>query len=210
MSQRFPPIPLDSPSSLGSTFQSEVEKHHGHNPNFKYKDQNGAPIGLFAVLSLVSGFGSNTCQMVYLLNCGGSYTPELFHSFMAVGNAILNQQDFEPRAREIAILAVMAVYDVPFVLYAHTRIAIRLGLSKEQVAQACKGTTPTGLTEMEAIAYTAALALARTRGPLDDEIWQRAESLLGRERAARLAHVVRLYLYSSTLLNLGAINAPEE
>lgn len=148
--------------------------------------------------------------MVLRLNCATRYTPELFHPFMAVGNAILNQQDFEPRAREIAILAVMAVYDVPFVLYAHTRIAIQLGLSKEQVSQACRGTTPRGLTEVEEVVYTTALALARTRGPLDEETWQRVEAALGREKAARLAHVVGLYLYSSTLLNLGAIPAPEE
>lgn len=51
MSQRFPSIPLDDPSSLGSTFESKVKKHHGDSPNFKYKDQNGAPIGPFAVLS---------------------------------------------------------------------------------------------------------------------------------------------------------------
>lgn len=46
----FPPIPLQDPSSLGSTFEAEVRKHHGDNPGFKYKDANGAPIGPFAVL----------------------------------------------------------------------------------------------------------------------------------------------------------------
>ena len=47
---------------------------------------------------------------------------------MAVGDAILNQKELEPRARELVILAVMAVVDCPFVLYAHTRIAVKLGL----------------------------------------------------------------------------------
>ena len=51
MSQRFPPIPLDSSNPLGSSFEAEVRKHHGANPSFKYKDENGAPIGPFAVLS---------------------------------------------------------------------------------------------------------------------------------------------------------------
>ena len=54
MSQRFPPIPLDDPSSLGSTFEAEVRKHHGDDPGFKYKDENGAPIGPFAVLRQVT------------------------------------------------------------------------------------------------------------------------------------------------------------
>jgi hypothetical protein len=63
---------------------------------------------------------------------------------MAMGDAVLNQKDFDPRARELVILAVMAVYDVPFVLYAHTRIAMKLGLSEGQVSSASKGTTPKG------------------------------------------------------------------
>ena len=50
MSQRFPTILLDDPSSLGNTFETEFRKLHGDNPGFKYKDENGAPIGPFAVL----------------------------------------------------------------------------------------------------------------------------------------------------------------
>ena len=57
--------------------------------------------------------------------------------------------------------------------------------------------------------YATALELARTRGHLDGQTWLRAETALERERAARLGHVVGFYLYSSTLLNLGAIPAPE-
>lgn len=129
---------------------------------------------------------------------------------MAIGDAILNQKNFEPRARELAILAVMAVYDVPFVVYAHTRIATKLGLSEEQISSACKGITPVGLTEDEATVYVTALELARSRGPLDEETWQAAKKVLGRERCARLGHVVGLYLYPSTLLRLGAILAPED
>ena len=139
-----------------------------------------------------------------------SYTPELFQPFMGVGDAVLNQKDFEPRARELVILAVMAVIDCPFILYAHTRIGVKVGLSEEQVALACKGKTPVGLTEEEAIIYATALELARSRGPLDEQTWQRAERALGREKSARLAHVVGLYLYSSTLLNMGAIPAPKD
>lgn len=129
---------------------------------------------------------------------------------MGIGDAILNQKDFEPRARELVILAVMAVIDCPFVLYAHTRIAMKLGLSEEQVALACKGKLPTGLAEEETIIYETALQLTRSRGPLDEETWQRAERALGREKVARLAHVVGVYQYSSTIINLGAIPVPKD
>ena len=140
----------------------------------------------------------------------GSYTPDLFQPFMGLGDAVLNQKGLEPRARELVILAVIAVIDCPFMLYAHTRIAKNLGLSEEQIALACKGDLPTGLTEEEAIVYTTALELTRSRGPLDEQTWQRAEKALGREKAARLAHVVGLYQYCSTLLNLGAVPVPKD
>ena len=48
MSTRFPP---GESSSLGDSFEAEVKKHWGENPNFKYKDEDGAPIGPFAVLA---------------------------------------------------------------------------------------------------------------------------------------------------------------
>lgn len=170
-------------------FESEVQKHHGDKPNFQYKDENGAPIGPFAVLS---------------------YTPDLFQSFMALGDAILNQPGLAPRSRELAILAVTAVYDVPFVMYAHSRIASTAGFSEEQVTLACEGTTPTGLTESEVITYETALDLARSKGSLDENSWLVAQKELGKENAARLAHVVGLYLYVGAILRLGAIRAPNQ
>ena len=129
---------------------------------------------------------------------------------MRMGDAILNQKDFSARERELCVLAVMAVYDVPFVLYAHSRIAMQLGLSEEQVSSASNGTTPEGISEDEAMVYTTALELARSRGPLEEQTFQHAESVLGKERVARVAQVVGFYLYSSTLLNVGAIPVPEK
>ena len=129
---------------------------------------------------------------------------------MNIADAILDQKDFALRARELVIFAVMAVVDCPFVLYAHTLIAAKEELSDEQIALACKGETPSGLTEDESIIYVTALELTRSRGPLDERCWQRAERALGREKCARLAHVVGLYLYTTTFLNMGAIPAPKD
>ena len=139
-----------------------------------------------------------------------SYTPDLFQPFMAMGDAILNQKNFNPRARELVILAVTSVIDCPFVVYAHTRVALKIGLLEDQVASACKGTVSTGLSEEEAVIYETALELARSRGPLEEGCWRRAERVLGREKAARVAHVVGVYLYSCAVMNLGAIPAPED
>ncbi|KAL8791589.1 MAG: hypothetical protein Q9195_005794 [Heterodermia aff. obscurata] len=190
MSHRYPVIPLNGPSGLGGNqFEAEVKKHHGENPHFQYKDKNGAPIGPFAMIS---------------------YTPELFGPMMAHGDAILNQSGVSLRSRELAILAVVAVYEIPFVRYAHTAIALKAGLSETQIALAVKGEMPDGLIESERVTYAAALELAKGRGPLDEEVWKLAEAGLGKEGIARVAQVVGLYLYVGTFMRLGDVPAPTE
>lgn len=139
-----------------------------------------------------------------------SYTADLFRLWMVLGDAVLNQKDFGPRNREIACLAVTAVFDVPFIRYAHERIGVQVGLSQAQVSSAIKGMTPEGLTETEMAIYMTSLKLARARGPLDKESWQKAESKLGKEGAARVGHVVAWFIYNGTLLNLGAVDVPTD
>ena len=50
MSQRFPPPSSDEASSLGSQLEAEFKRGYGHSNKFEYRDQNGAPMGPFAVL----------------------------------------------------------------------------------------------------------------------------------------------------------------
>lgn len=84
----------------------------------------------------------------------------------------------------------------------------KVGLSREQVASAVAGSTPDGLTDIEAVIYDTSLMLARARGPLDKETWQVTESKLGKECAARVGHMVTWFAYNCTLLNLGAVDVP--
>ena len=122
----------------------------------------------------------------------------------------MQQKGVEPRSRELASLAVTAVFDAPFIRYAHSHIGVKVGLSQEQVTSAISGRTPDGLTDMEVVVYETALKLACARGPLDKESWEVAESKLEREGAARVGHVVAWFIYNSTLLNLGAVEVPSD
>lgn len=94
-------------------------------------------------------------------------------------------------------------------LYAHERLALNIGMTKEQVALASKGVQPTGLTDEEKVVYVTALELAETKTSLNEGTWGRAEATLGKARCARLAHVVGLHLYTGSLLRIGNIPAPE-
>ena len=139
-----------------------------------------------------------------------SYTPDLFRPWMVLGGAVLNQKDLGPRNRKLVRLAVTAVFDVPFIKYAHERLAVKVGLSQEQVGSATEGEIPEGLTDNEAVIYITALKLAHAKGPLDKKSWQEVEGKLGKDGAARVGHAVAWFVYNSTLLNLGAIDVPSQ
>lgn len=61
---------------------------------------------------------------------------------------------------------MLVVYDAPYVLYAHSEIAVVAGLSKDQVQQAVQGKAPDNLSEQEAMArpYAAKSAKASPKG----------------------------------------------
>jgi hypothetical protein len=130
---------------------------------------------------------------------------------MEIGDAVLTQTGLDSRSRELAILAVCSVYSIPFIQYAHCRIASRFGLTDSQIKDACSGTTPAGLTdEAERVVYEMSLELASSRGPLSGESWARAEKVLGREKVARVGHTVGFYLYAGSIMRLGNIVPPSE
>jgi len=75
----------------------------------------------------------------------------LIEPWFKLAFAVTGQKRFTPRERELSILAVLAVYDAPYVLYAHSEIAVVAGLSKDQVQQAVQGKAPDNLSEQEAM-----------------------------------------------------------
>jgi len=78
------------------------------------------------------------------------------------------QANFSPREKKLVILAVKAVYDAPYILFAHTLLAGMAGLSKEQISSASKEETPNELSRSELITYQTALELAEERKKLSD------------------------------------------
>ena len=120
------------------------------------------------------------------------------------------QKRFTPRERELSILAVLAVYDSPYVLYAHSEIGVVSGLSKEQVQQAVLGKMPEGLSKHEETTYWLSLKLATIRGPLDGADFERAEAVIGREKIAGLAHLVSGFVHVAMLTNIADGEVPEK
>lgn len=137
------------------------------------------------------------------------YTPGLVESWCGLASRLITEAKCEPREQQLALLAVTAVYEAPYVLYAHPLIAASIGLSEDEISNASKGKLSESLTESESVTYTIGYELAEARGPLSESSWIRASAVLGREKTASIAHLVAGGVYTCILLNLGAIGAPE-
>jgi hypothetical protein len=124
----------------------------------------------------------------------------------------MRQQRFTTKEKELCILAVLSEYEVPYVHYAHSEIAVCAGFSKDQVQQALHGNVPVKLAEREAAVYELARTLARQRKPLDRATFDAAVEVLGREGVAGVAHVVCGYIYVAMLTNIsdGVVPEPKE
>jgi hypothetical protein len=199
-----------------------VQQHHGHNPNFRYTDNEGQLVGPFAIarysIPAQSGLRSH-CQFMVMdsiANTGyissakqdHSYTPDIGVSMMEFGDVILNQKGISVRERELAILAICGVFESPFIAYAHKKVALASGLEDYQVEVACVRRTPAGLTTEEAAVYDLSLELAQTRTMLNDTDFLKYERLLGKEKCLRVAHIAGLYIYTATFMRLTNLQAP--
>ena len=59
-------------------------------------------------------------------------------------------------------------------LYAHSKLVTLVGLSDAQVAAACRGETPVGVSVEEEAAYEFARAVTGSWGPVEEEVWEDA------------------------------------
>ena len=212
---RFPPILPSALTQEQKQAYDEVDAMHkkafGTTSPYIVKDGTGALIGPFAPLLFVPFPSSHipllpTYQLANNPLC--SHTPSLVRPSLALASAINNQSALTPRMRELAILAVGAIHGAAYVLYAHSRFASFVGLSGGQISSESKGMTPSDLAEEETVTYEFSAALAVERGPLKENVWERARERVGREVLAALVHVVGGYSYTCLMLNAGDVGVP--
>ncbi|KAL4772931.1 AhpD-like protein [Aspergillus nidulans var. acristatus] len=185
---RFPPIPPDSQTPK----QQEVETKACQiftrvPPHVHWRGASGVILGPYSPLP---------------------YTPDLVTPWFDLAFALNQQLGLTRIEKELAILAVLAEHNAPYVLYAHTEISLAAGLSGTQISDAMHGRVPDKLHKAESAVYMIALEMARSRGPIADNIFEPAVEALGREKVARVAHVVGGFSYVALLSNLAAETVP--
>jgi len=105
----------------------------------------------------------------------------------------------KPRNRELAILGLSSILDVPYVVYCHRGVAEHVGLTKEQYDEGLGGKVPQGLTEEEEMAYRVGRILTAQTGPLDDQTWQDITSKMDKTEFVGILHVISGYRWVSLL-----------
>lgn len=190
-------VPALAPSQLNAEQKQVYDEAYGIcqkmlGDRFAWKDDHEALIGPLSSLMY-----SPPLARLYL-----SFAAELGRASTLV--------QFTQEAREVAILATGAAFSSSYELYAHERIALTTSLSAVQIDLIKQGRKPTGeiaLNSQCELAFDVATELtAHNRGPLSDETWRRAESMLGRTATLILVQYVALYSYTCILLN--AVNEP--
>jgi 4-carboxymuconolactone decarboxylase len=112
------------------------------------------------------------------------------------------------RVREIVILAVGAVWQADYELYAHLAVARRAGLSEDAARAVATGRLPDGLSDDELIALLLTEQLCTTHR-IDESLYRQAESSFGAEGLIDIAFLIGIYHSVCATLTMFAIPAPE-
>ncbi|KAI0176911.1 hypothetical protein BJ166DRAFT_505666 [Pestalotiopsis sp. NC0098] len=187
MATKPPRFPSDQDTPEKAEAFAEVERivKELHGPSFKVKNDDGNFLGPFSVLAAA---------------------PKTFAPYLEYTVSFIKVPYLTAKERELAILAAVSVTKSAYVEMAHRKIGIAQGLSETQVERASNGILPIeGLSDREESLYELSLRLARGFGKIDDERFDAAVTLLGREGVSQVAQLVGGYMLVSLLVSVADI-----
>ena len=122
---------------------------------------------------------------------------------MRLNKEVPNLPGLEPGVTEVAIMAVqghyMGSFGGGFLTYSHSRIIASKGLlTEEQMKKITEG-----------VAFDLAKRLVKGGKPLEQELWERANAILGKEQTLHVIQLVAYYSLHGVTLNAGIIGVPE-
>ena len=133
--------------------------------------------------------------------------PEVALKLLECSSATKSQTSLSDRVREVVILAVGAVWDARFELYAHSALAHKAGLSTESIQALVSGRLPDDLSAHEKIAGRVAQQLS-THHRIDDGLYREAQNVFGTKGLFDIVALIGIYHSVSAILNLFAVPAP--
>ncbi|MHA3018897.1 carboxymuconolactone decarboxylase family protein [Mycobacterium sp. BMJ-28] len=112
------------------------------------------------------------------------------------------------RVREVVIVAVGAVWQADYELYAHLAVARKAGLSDDAARAVATGELPGDLSYDETIALRLTQQLS-TSHRVDESLYRSAEAAFGAKGLIDIAFLIGIYHWVCATLTMFAIPAPE-
>lgn len=136
------------------------------------------------------------------------HRPELAARAQDLGAYCRYGSSLEPRLSELAIIVMARTYGAEYEWYAHKPAGLKAGLSEELVEAVRTGADPVFADAEEEVVYRVSRAALDTR-QVPDDLYARAEAVLGHERLVDLVGVLGYYSLISLTLNIFRISPPE-
>lgn len=133
---------------------------------------------------------------------------------MRLNKEVLSLPALEPAVIEVAVLAVQGHYTGSFgggfLTYSHSRItASKNLLTEDQMKRITNGEQPDGLSAKESVTFDLAMRLVKGGRPLEQELWEKANEVLGKDQTLHVIQLVAYYSLHGVTLNAGIIGPPE-
>ncbi|KAI1141438.1 hypothetical protein F5Y05DRAFT_261463 [Hypoxylon sp. FL0543] len=178
MEPRFP-IDQSPDPAVKEMIEEALVTMHGGPPPFQWVEGDGQSlIGCYAPLS---------------------HTPAVAKEFFIMGRIVYTPTSVKPRNRELAILGLSSVLNVPYIVYCHRAVAPHVGLTPEQYEEGLAGKVPSGLSEEESTAYQLGRTLTTLTGPLGEKDWQDATSKMTKQEFLGIVHTIAGYRWVALL-----------
>ncbi|KAF2788523.1 hypothetical protein K505DRAFT_255323 [Melanomma pulvis-pyrius CBS 109.77] len=179
MSERFPAKEADP--ALVRQLEEQIHKVHGESLPFEWRSGEDTLFGPYPTLL---------------------HSPTIMPAFWAMARASISPNSVKPRNRELAILGLLSVIQARYILYAHRLISLKLGFTAEQYSIGLTGVTPSDLSEEEGMAYQLGRTLADLKGPLSNDLWEKAIQKMEKKEVLGVVHAVGGYAYIALLTNV--------
>jgi alkylhydroperoxidase/carboxymuconolactone decarboxylase family protein YurZ len=118
--------------------------------------------------------------------------PVVGDAVQQLGAAIRFHTGFTDREREIAILTLAVIQRSAFEFYAHSRIALKTGVSQQEINALERGKSPSTFSAEESLIRTTILQLSEDRD-LDDLSQEHFVGVFGDQRLGELLTLVSYY-----------------
>jgi 4-carboxymuconolactone decarboxylase len=136
------------------------------------------------------------------------HRPAMAEHAQALGQYCRYDSSLEPRLSELGILVLACQWRSDFEWWAHKPVALKAGVS-EAVINALRDGTPIPFEHADEAIVHEFLTTLHAQRRIPDELYRRAEDLLGKDRIVDLVALAGYYTLISMTLNVFEIDPPE-